>query len=244
MAATEEIVSSGRDAAARGAGCFGIVTSGPDPGGDADLDAVCGAARELSKHLDVCASLGRLTAGQVKRLADAGVRRIHHNLETARSFFSRVCTTHSYDDRIETVRAVTSAGVEACCGGLMGLGETWRQRVELALELRELGVGSVPINFLNPIPGTPCERAEPITPLDALKIIALFRFVLPRAAIKTAGGRERTLRDLQAWMFYAGANSTMIGNYLTTPGRPPEEDLRLIADLGLRVARRPERTKP
>jgi biotin synthase len=239
MLAPEQIVSAGRDAARRGAVCVGIVTSGPDPGSERDLQTVCEAAAELSATgaINVCTSLGHLTVDQARRLAVAGVQRIHHNVETSRRFFPSICTTHGYEDRVRTVRAAKAAGLEVCSGGIFGLGESWTDRVEMALELRELDVCSVPINFLNPIPGTPCEHNELLAPLDCLKIIALFRFVLPRKLIKTAGGRERNLRDLQSWMYYAGANGTMTGNYLTTAGRAPEEDLQMIADLGLRPQR-------
>ncbi len=241
MLAEERIIEAARNAAAclrSPAAHFGIVTSGPDPGGSGDFDTICRAAERLSSEGDVgvCVSLGSLTPGQVMALKEAGVRRVHHNVETSRSFFPHVCTTHDYDDRIETVRNIQAAGLDTCCGGIFGLGESRQDRVDMALELRELDVDSVPINFLNPVAGTPCEKNEPLEPLECLKIIALFRFVLPAKPIRTAGGRERSLRDLQAWMYYAGANGTLIGNYLTTTGRAPEDDLQLISDLGLRVA--------
>jgi len=244
MLAEERIIEAAR--AWERAGNFGIVTSGPDPGGSGDFDAVCRAAERVSSEGDVrvCVSLGRLTPGQVAKLKQAGVRRVHHNVETSRSFFPHVCTTHDYDDRIETVRNIQAAGLDVCCGGILGLGESWQDRVDMALELRDLDVDSVPINFLNPVPGTPCEKNEPLEPIECLKIIALFRFVLPAKQIRTAGGRERNLRDLQAWMYYAGANGTLIGNYLTTTGRAPEDDLQLISDLGLRVAGSPSELKP
>ena len=235
----DEIVSAGTDAASQGAHHFGIVTSGPGPGGDENLTSLCFAAQELTGQgeVSVCVSLGSLTPGQVAKLAAAGVKRIHHNVETSRAFFPKICTTHSYDDRIETVRAVKAAGLDICCGGILGLGEGWQDRIDLALELRELGVDSVPVNFLNPVAGTPCEKNEPIRAMDCLKIIALFRFILPDKTIKAAGGRERNLRSLQSWMFYAGANGTLIGNYLTTMGRPAEEDVLMIEDLGLSATR-------
>ena len=215
-----QIVVASREAADRGAGHFGIVTSGTDPGGD--LAAVCNAAREIANAGGpaVCVSIGRLSPDDARKLRDAGVRRVHHNLETS---------------RLETVRAVKAAGLQICCGALFGLGESWQDRIDVALELRGLDVDSVPINFLNPYPGTPCEGRDPIAPMDCLKIIALFRFLMPHKQIKVAGGRERNLRELQAWMYYAGASGTLIGNYLTTLGRPPEEDLQLIADLGLKA---------
>jgi biotin synthase len=160
-------------------------------------------------------------------------RPYNHNLETSRRFFNQIVTTHSYDDRIATVLAAKQAGLEVCCGGIIGMGETLEDRVDLALELRKLEVDSVPLNFLNPIAGTPLEDQEPLAPMEALQTIAVFRFILPDKQIKIAGGRENCLRDLQSWMFYAGASSTMIGNYLTTKGRSPDDDFQMLADLEL-----------
>ena len=159
----------------------------------------------------------------------------HHNLETARSFFSNVCTTHEYDEDIATIRAVKKAGLRVCSGGIFGLGESPAQRVELAFTLRELDVESIPLNFLNPIPGTPLENAELITPQECLKAIALFRFINPAKEISVCGGREQNLRDLQSWIFFAGASGTMTGNYLTTTGRAAAEDWQMLKDLELTV---------
>lgn len=226
------------DASVRaGADCFGIVTSGrgPDgrcPGRETDLAAVCGTIARLD-GVEACASLGALTPESAALLRRAGLCRYNHNLETARSFFPSICTTHSYDDRVATVRAAKAAGLKACCGGIFGLGESWPQRIEMALDLRELDVDTVPINFLNPVPGTQLEGRRPLPALEGLRIIALYRLVLPEKNIKTAGGRGLCLGDMQSWMFYAGANGTLIGNYLTTAGRPAEDDLRMIRTLGL-----------
>lgn len=159
----------------------------------------------------------------------------HHNLETARSFFPNICTTHDYNADIATIRGVKEAGLRVCSGGIFGLGESPAQRVELALTLRELEVESIPLNFLNPIPGTPLEHADLITPLECLKAIALFRYVNPTREISVCGGREKNLRDLQSWIFFAGASGTMTGNYLTTTGRSAEEDWRMLSDLELTV---------
>jgi biotin synthase len=184
-------------------------------------------------HTACGASLGTLTAEQARRLAAAGVRNYNHNLETSRRFFPQVVSTHGYDERIATVKAAHAAGMRVCCGGIIGLGESLADRVELALTLRELPVESVPLNFLNPIPGTPFEHNPPLAPLEALQTVAMFRFVLPERQIKIAGGRESCLRDLQSWMFYAGADSCMVGNYLTTRGRDLAADMRMLADLDL-----------
>ena len=155
------------------------------------------------------------------------------HLETSRRFFPSICSSHRYDDRIATVRAAAAAGMEVCCGGIFGMGETPEDRVDMALTLRDLDVDSVPVNFLNPIPGTPLADAPPLTPRECLRIIAVFRLIFPRKTIKVAGGRETALRDLQSWMFRAGANGAILGNYLTTTGRAAEDDLRMVADLGM-----------
>ena len=161
----------------------------------------------------------------------------HHNLETARSFFSEICTTHDYEEDLATVRTARAAGMKVCCGGILGLGESLGQRVELAFTLRELGVDSVPLNFLVPIPGTPLASARRLTPLDCLRTIVMFRFALPRARLTVCGGRGPNLRELQPLIFAAGASGVMVGNYLTTAGRDLETDLQMIADAGFRIRR-------
>jgi biotin synthase len=154
-------------------------------------------------------------------------------LETAESYFHNICSTHTFQERVHTLSMVREAGFEVCSGGIFGMGETPEQRIELAFTLRDLDVDSVPLNFLNPIPGTPVERYPLLPPLEILKIIALFRFVLPKKDIRVCGGREIGLRTLQPLMYLAGANGTMVGNYLTTSGRDPKIDLQEILDLGL-----------
>jgi len=211
---------------------LGIVTSGRGPGSENDLQVICDVVRRMDS-VEACASLGALTPDNAAKLRAAGLRRYNHNLETARSFFPEICTTHSFDDRAATVKTARAAGLKVCCGGIFGLGESWRHRIELAIALRELDVDTVPINFLNPVRGTPLGSRRPLPAMEGLRIIALYRLMLPTQSIKTAGGRERCLGDLQSWMFYAGANGTLIGNYLTTAGRPPEDDLRMIDALGL-----------
>jgi biotin synthase len=168
-------------------------------------------------------------------LKDSGLSRYHHNLETDEEFFSALCTTHSFKERVETIKIAKEEGLEVCCGGIFGVGETWQARLNLAFKLKELEVDSIPLNFLNPIKGTPFENITPLHPLEILRIIAIFRFIHPKREIRICGGREVNLRDLQSWMYYAGADGAIIGNYLTTLGRPPEEDLKLIKDLGLEM---------
>ena len=236
------IVSAARTASANHAAGLGIVNSGRRPT-DRDMDAVVQAAGEISHQdiadLGLCASLGELTDAHARRLAEAGFRHYTHNLETSRRMFPQMVSTHSYDDRLRTLQAARNAGLRLCCGGIFGLGESWADRVDLALTLRdEVRPAVVPLNFLHPITGTPLENAAPLTPMEILCIIAVFRLVLPTVDLKIAGGREVNLRDLQSWMFYAGATSCLIGNYLTTCGRPADEDLRMIEDLGLTIVRR------
>jgi biotin synthase len=232
----ERMLDAARLAAESAADSFGIVTSGESAcDNPRDFDAICAAAAAVRslRGLKPCVSIGSLTPAGVARLKAAGVRRIHHNLETSERFFPHICTTHPYARRVETVRNIKAAGLEACSGGLFGLGETWDDRVDLALELRRLDVDGVPINFLNPIPGTPLAAQPLLDPRVALRIVALYRFLLPAKEIKVCGGRTVTLRDLQSWVFLAGASGIMIGNYLTTTGRSIGDDLRMLADLGL-----------
>jgi biotin synthase len=230
----DELVAMARSAVANGASHFGLVSSGARLT-EAERRSVVEIAQRIRREtgLAVCGSFGSLTPPEARQLAEAGFVRYNHNLETSARHFPQVCSTHSFEDRIRTGRAVLGAGMELCSGGLLGIGETDEDRVDLALAVRDLGSHVVPLNFLHPIPGTPLERAEPIPPMKILSIVAMFRLVLPDRIIKLAGGRERNLRDLQALMFMAGADSTMVGNYLTTTGRPAAEDLAMIRDLGL-----------
>jgi biotin synthase len=215
---------------------FGIVTSGRKLS-EVEIDKICKAIKRLSRVSSIipCASLGKLTIDYGDRLKEAGLKRYHHNLETSENFFPKVCTTHSYSERVSTIKIAKEAGFEICSGGIFGIGETWEDRLELAMKLRELDVNSIPLNFLNPVHGTPFDKHKLLPPLEALRIIAIFRFVHPKREIRICGGREVTLRQLQSWMFYAGADGIIIGNYLTTMGRAPEEDIELIKDLGLRL---------
>jgi len=242
LATVGDLAAAAVDAAANSAASFGIVNSGRRPG-EMEFQTVLDAAAEIRKRcgsdvsLSLCASLGELTPQQAAQLAAAGIRRYNHNLETSRRMYGRMVTTHAYDDRLATARIAKDAGMGLCCGGIFGIGETWADRIDLAVTLRdEIGPEVVPLNFLHPIPGTPLADAEPLKPREILDIIAVYRLTLPTADIKIAGGREANLRDVQSWMFYAGATSCLIGNYLTTPGRPAKDDLKMIADLGLTLA--------
>ena len=180
------------------------------------------------------ASLGMIRNPRVaRRLKEAGVECYNHNLETSRRFFPQVCTTHTYDDRLETIKYLKAAGIGICSGGIIGMGETREDRCDLAFSLRDVGARFVPINILNPIKGTPFENVPSLPPLEILKTIACFRFILPRQEIMIAGGRVVNLRDLQPMIFMAGASALMVGNYLTTLNQPVEKDLQMLKDLGL-----------
>lgn len=234
----ERMVACAREAEANGSSCYGIITSGTGINPGEELDRILRAVRRIKAETGITpsCSLGIIGRETALLLKEAGVETYHHNLETARSFFPSICTTHDYEEDVATVRAAREAGLKVCCGGIFGLGETPAQRAELALTLRDLDVDSVPLNFLNPIVGTRLEGAKLITPLECLATIALFRFILPAKKISVCGGREQNLRDLQSWMFAAGASGTMIGNYLTTTGRPAEQDWQMLKDLELDVA--------
>ena len=233
---TEEVLAQARQAREWGVADFGIVSKGWGVRSDKERRQLRDYLAALAEHSDVgrCASLGALDEATARELKAMGLENYHHNLETAESFFDQVCTTHSYQENIDTIEAARAAGLRVCAGGILGMGESLEQRIELADTLRRLGVESVPLNFLNPIPGTPMGDREPMAPLEILQTIAVFRYLLPRAEIRIAGGR-RFLRDLQAMIFFAGASGVMIGNYLTTPGRAVEDDLQMLRDLNLRV---------
>ncbi len=233
----EEMVRAARDAKSRGAREFSIVTSGFAMRSRAELEKVGNAIGRIRSEvgIETCVSLGTLAAEEISYLLSRGLRSVHHNLETSRNFFPSMCTTHEYEEDVRAVRAAKEAGAWVCCGGIFGIGETAADRVELAMTLRELCVDSIPVNFLNPLPGTPLEGRSELTPYDCLKIIAMMRLCHPGREIIVCGGREVNLRDLQCLMFAAGASGTMAGNYLTTVGRPAEDDVRMIRDLGLTV---------
>jgi biotin synthase len=229
LLSAEEMISEGVEMDRAGATRFSMVTSGTRLN-EQEIETVSQTASTLVKStkLTVCASLGQLTASNAERLKAGGVTFYHHNLETARSFFPQICTTHEYDEDIETLRIARKAGLRLCSGGIFGLGESWEQRVEMAFTLRELDVDGIPINFLNPLPGTRLANQPLLQPLEALKIIALYRFIHPEKNLLICGGREITLKDFQSWVFLAGASGIIVGNYLTTQGRDIGMDLDMI----------------
>jgi biotin synthase len=200
------------------------------------LDEVCDRVRELAAsgktRADV--SLGIIKSQRVAdRLKEAGVECYGHNLESSKRFFPTVCTSHSYEERLQTIRYLKQAGIKICSGGILGMGETREDRCDLAFALKEVGAYVVPINILNPIPGTPFEKNPPLPPMEVLKTIACFRFIMPRREIMMASGRTLFLRDMQSMVFAAGASGLMVGNYLTTLNQPAEKDLQMLKDLGL-----------
>lgn len=229
----DEIIAGARRAQDEGSHCYGIVTSGTKPQPGEEFDTILQAIRAIRKTFSIepSASLGLLTEELAGALADAGCVTYHHNLETARSFFPHICTTHDYQEDVDTVRIAKAAGMKVCCGGIFGLGESAAQRVELAQTLRELDVDSIPLNFLNPIAGTPLEGLRALTPMDCLRAITMFRYFLPGKPISVCGGRETNLRELQSWIFMAGASGTMVGNYLTTSGRDRDVDMQMFRDI-------------
>lgn len=232
----ESVMAAAEEAKTKGVVALGIVAAwrGLDEG--PILDDLCRCLEEMKADGKARpdASLGMIKKQKVAdRLRDAGLECYNHNLETSRRFFPEVCTSHSYDERVQTIRHLKQAGIKICSGGILGMGETRADRCELAFSLKELGVHVVPLNFLNPVQGTPFAKNEPLAPMEILKCIACFRLIMPRQEIKVAGGRTLNLRDLQSLIFVAGASALMVGNYLTTLNQPVDQDLQMIRDLGL-----------
>jgi biotin synthase len=233
---TEEVLTAARETAALGASEFCIVLAvrGPDERTMQRLLDLVPLVHDAT-GLNVAVSAGILDEAQAGRLAAGGVHRYNHNVETARSFFPEIVSTHTWDERWQTCRLVAAAGMELCCGVLLGMGESDAQRLELIGQLAELAPAEVPVNFLDPRPGTPLAIRKPIRPLDALRWIALFRIGLPDVILRYAGGRELTLGELQAMGMTAGINALIVGNYLTTLGRSPDADLTMLRDLRMPI---------
>lgn len=233
----EKIVAAAREAEENGATEFSIVTSGRGMTRESELRTLENAIREIrdTTQMETCASLGLMQKEDLQRLRDAGMVNYHHNIETSRSYFPNIVHTHSFDDEVESIRHAQELGLKVCCGGIVGMGESRDQRIEFAFNLKEINPDSVPLNFLNPRPGTPLAHLNDLTPLDCLKTIALIRLVLPQTELFVCGGREVNLKEYQEFMFDAGASGTMLGNYLTTSGRPTEDDQDMISRLGLEI---------
>lgn len=215
---------------------FCIVTSGRGIDSAQDLETIAQGIRRVRRlGLSPCATLGTLTREQLAYLKDAGLHRFHHNIETSREYFPRVCSTHTFEERMEVLGYAREVGLSVCSGGILGMGESVDDRINMAFSLRELNVDSVPINFLTPIPGTPLHDCIPIRPLEALHAISLFRFILPEKEIRICGGRGSALGQLHPLILAAGADGFMIGNYLTTSGLDPVQDITMIHDFGLQA---------
>lgn len=228
----EELLNDAKEANKNGHACYSIVTSGAkiEPGHEFEQIETALKMIRAETTVSPSVSIGTIDLDTAQRLVDAGCQTYHHNLETARSFYTNICTTHPYDDDVNTLRHAKQVGMRVCSGGIFGLGESLEQRIELGLTLRQLDVDSIPLNFLTPIPGTPLEGQNLLTPFDCLRVICLFRYLLPAKTITICGGRELNLRDFQSCIFMAGANGMMVGNYLTTSGRNFEMDLQLLED--------------
>jgi len=229
-----ETIAKIHESVPKGAHCFGVVTAGGKLDPD-DIDMLADTIAKNKTGAAWSASLGVISDEQLLKLKNAGMSRYHHNIETAQSFYPRICSTQSHDLRVDMAKRVKKAGLSLCCGGIMGVGETKEQRVELAFELNEIGSDIIPLNFLVAIKGTKLENMPPMKPLDILKTVAMFRFVNPKTEIKVAGGRIH-LRDLQTMLFFAGANSLITGGLLTTANCETDDDRRMLADLEMEIA--------
>ena len=241
MMEPDQILEHARAAEAAGAHRFCMVTQGQGLS-KRDFAKILDGARLVSEHTNLkrCASIGHMSSGRARQLKEAGIQRVHHNVESARSYYPEVSTTVRYEGRIRTIDAVKEAGLESCVGGILNLGETQRQRVEMAFELAEIDPDSVPINLLNPRTGTKFGDRELMGPWEVVKWVAIFRLILPDALFRLCGGRVENLEDLQPLAVKAGLNGVMMGNFLTTLGVEPAEDREMFEDLGLNVARQPD----
>ena len=237
LLSAEEITAEAKKNDAQGVLRYSIVTSGKRLSDD-EVEAMCEAVRQIRAEtgISVCVSFGLLDQKQYEKLRDAGVTRVHNNLETSRRNFPNICTAHTYDDKIAAIRAAQAAGLTVCSGGIMGLGENVEDRIDMALTLRELDIHSVPVNVLNPISGTPLEHCIPLTEDEVRRIVAVYRFLLPDASIRLAGGRGLLLDKGRA-CFLSGANAAISGDMLTTAGITVETDRRMLQELGYEVKR-------
>jgi biotin synthase len=236
LSSVEGFLEAARDAHARGAGEFCVVVAVRGPSAKL-LDRVCEAVRAIKAELPltVAVSLGILSEPQIAKLLEAGVDKVNHNLETSQRYFASVCTTHTFDERWETCTLVKRAGLELCCGGIIGMGETIEDRIDFLCALQQLEPQEVPINFLNPRPGTPFGDRSLVEPVEALRFVAMARLALPKALVRFAGGREITLQGLQDLGMRSGASGIVLGNYLTTNGRGDADDFAMLERLGFEV---------
>lgn len=233
----EKLLDGARVAAERNSKTYCIVISARGPS-EREMEAVTSIVPEIKRRygMEICACLGLLSPDQARRLKACGVDKVNHNLNTSEGHYAEICSTHSFQDRLDTLHAVREAGMQLCSGGIVGMGETSADVVDMAMTLRDLAVESIPVNFLNPIDGTPLAGTTQLNPRYCLRVLCMFRLVNPTSEIRIAGGREMHLRSLQPLGLYA-ANSMFVGDYLTTQGQPPEDDFRMIEDLGFVITR-------
>lgn len=231
----KQMIEGARQAAASKAQRYCIVISGRSPL-DREIDEIAGAVRSIKQEIpiQICCSLGLMNDEQAKRLKAAGVDRVNHNLNTSEAYHESICTTHTFQDRLATIKNARAAGLEICSGGIVGMGESNEDLIDLATALRDVKPDSIPLNMLNPVEGTPLENIDALTPQRCLKVLSLFRFLHPRTEIRIAGGREHNLRSLQPLSLYP-ADSVFVNNYLTTPGSPAPEVWGMIEDLGFKI---------
>lgn len=231
----EEILADAKKNADQGVMRYSIVTAGRSLS-DGEVDRMCQIIRRIKEevHISVCVSFGLLKEDQFRRLKEAGAERVHNNLEASENFFPSVCTSHSFSDKVQAIRAAQAAGLDVCSGGIMGLGEGIEDRIDMALSLRDLGIDSIPVNMLNPIPGTPMEKYESLDEKEMQRIIAVYRFILPKAFIRLAGGRG-LMSDKGKACFMSGANAAISGDMLTTAGITVDKDKKLLEELDYRI---------
>ena len=229
------VIEKAKEARDAGVKRFCIVTSGRKIGKN-ELKEICSMIKDIRGiGLLPCSTLGLLNKDELKLLKDSGLERYHHNLETSERFFPEICRTHTYSDKLNTIDAAVGVGLSVCSGGIFGIGETWEDRIDMAFTLKELPIDSVPINYLIPVKGTPLGEQDMLNPFEALKIVSLYRFILPQKEIRICGGRMQVLGEFNSMVFMAGADSLLTGNYLTTTGRTFSDDQLLIKDYGLRT---------
>ena len=238
LCSSDELVKAAEIAKKNGANEFSIVTSGTSVTGKKELETIAKALKRIRDEINIrpCASLGIMKFKELSFLKENGLEIFHHNIETSRDFFPQICSTHSYDDNIRTVLEAKRAGLSVCCGVIIGMGESRLDRIKMAKQIKDLDVNNIPVNFLNPIPGTPLENKKELTPMECLKTLTIFRFINPTKNILAQGGREQNLRQLQPLTLMAGANGLLLGNYLITSGRDPMLDIELIKDMGLEAS--------
>jgi len=233
----KDILKEAISASKIGISNFGIVTSGATVS-DKELETICNTVNLIKRNIpiNVCASLGKLSAEKLELLKHSGLNKYHHNFETSKSYFSKICKTHTWEERVETVLLAQQIGLELCCGGLFGMGETWTDRIDLAKTLYEFKIKDIPINFLTPISGTPLEKQFPLTCEEALRIIILYRLFLSGSTIRICGGRAKVFpKKQQTEIYSAGANAVMTGDYLTTSGITPDTDKKIIINAGFAI---------